>query len=158
MPQAPPPAGIPFTAAQARHLTIALDRVDDALLQLEEESRVSRGETVATRVLRPQSHDIAPGVMAEAAAAAAALRRRLRAEIMLLELDPLPELASRRLATLLTSARVVLIDARSEEMAAYGTLHPAAPPVLDRWLDEWELALTALLRMLDPEAARAPNA
>ena len=158
MPQAPPPAGIPFNPAQSRHLTIALDRVDEALLQVEAESHALRGEPAATRMLRPQNHDIDAGVMTEAAAAAGALRRRLRADIARLELEPLPELASRRLAALLTSARVVLVDARSEEMTAYGTLHPDAPPVLDRWLDEWELALTALLRMLDPEAGRAPSA
>ncbi len=157
MPQAPPPAGIPFNQAQSRHLSIALDRVDEALLQLEQESHALRAEPAATRVLRPQYHDIDPAVMTAAAATAAILRRRLRAEIALLELEPLPELASRRLSTLLTSARVVLVDARSDEMAAYGTLHPEAPPVLDRWLDEWELALTALLRMLDPEAGRAPS-
>jgi hypothetical protein len=152
VPQAPPPAGIPFNAAQSRHLAIALDRVDEALLQLVEEARLLEGEAVAMRVLRPQHHDVPAGVISQVARRAALLRTRLRDEIGLLELQPLPELASRRLATMLTSARVVLVDARSGEMEAYGVLHPQAPAALDRWLDDWEHALTVLLRMLDLEA------
>ncbi len=155
VPQVPPPAGIPFNAAQSRHLAIALDRVDEALLELVAEHRALRADAGPDRVLRPQRHDLAPQVVQSAAETAEALRRRLRSDVEQLALEPLPELASRRLSTLLTSARVIVVDARSDEMAAYGDLHPDAPPVLDRWLGEWEDALSALLRLLEPEGGHA---
>jgi len=138
----------PLNEQQRRHLGVALDRLDVALLEVISCSGGDIGRQAAPRLLRPEQLDIPATVAPRLLAAALMLRGRLGADLARLEVRATPESARRRAAAYLMSALVLLEDCHSPSMAAYGDVDPALPSVLDPWLSDLEAGVDALRRLL----------
>lgn len=140
---------LPLNEQQRRHLAVALDQVDQALLEVVGGAVSGDRAEPLQRFLRPQQRDLPAALASRLLEAALRIRSRLGAEIAPLGLHGNPASVRRRLAAYLTSALVLLEDCHSPAMAAYGDVDPQLTGVLDPWLATLEAEVNALQRMLD---------
>jgi hypothetical protein len=132
--------------AQRRHLTVAIEQLDETLLEV-----IGGDVRTSGSALRPRVSDVPAEIAERMARHATALRTRLAPEAAALELSVTPESTRRRLRARLAAAEILLHDARPRAMRSYGAVDPTVAEVLDPWLDELIGEVRALLWLLGTE-------
>jgi hypothetical protein len=135
---------LPLNKSQRRHLAATLDRVDRTFADLEALPSL----TPTPRLLRPQRMDVPADRVGHLAEFASGARRMLAEGIDALELPVDEDSAHRRLSAQLSTSLVLLYDAGSRGMRAYGPVHPDIELYLDPWLADLRERVKALLALI----------
>jgi len=138
-------AGSLLNEAQRRHLAVTLESVDRALMAVVR----THAPRVPGSQLRPWADDVPAAVRSGLAACGERARASLAEGVLQLGLEHTSQSTHRYLAAELTTAFVLLADARAAKMTAYGEVHPGLEAALDPWLAALTDQLTEMLCLLE---------